>query len=234
MMAEGAMERHSAGPGPHFIEGEGSCWHCRARVEEIVCPSCSKLQPVAPDVDFFRLFGLGPYLTIEPSQLERSFYEMSRKFHPDRYQTASAEEQAISLENSAILNKAYRTLRDPVSRTYYLIGLKVGISEGERSQAPPNLLEEIMEVQEARMELKASPDGEESAQLLETIREARGRLEAQRGEMEGRLKELSSQWDGLVNRDSQNDEEKILTEMKEILLNMNYLNTALRDLVKEL
>ena len=70
----------------------------------------------AAGVDYFSFFGLERKLGLDVSALERRFYELSWKLHPDNFHNASAEEQAASLEKASVLNDAWRTLRDPVSR----------------------------------------------------------------------------------------------------------------------
>ena len=65
-------------------------------------------------MDYFEVFGLPRRLGLDAAELQRKFYELSRRTHPDFHQTAPAEEQARVLETSAQLNAAYRALRDPV------------------------------------------------------------------------------------------------------------------------
>src|SRR3989304_829918 len=73
-----------------------------------------------------------------------------------KVQPAPPEEQAISLENSALVNTAYRTLRDPIARVEYLIGLEEGAVKGIPPKAPLDLLEEMLLGQEALEGGKAS------------------------------------------------------------------------------
>src|SRR5207244_3215143 len=68
-------------------------------------------------MDHFEVFGLPRRLAIDTAELQRKFYELSRRHHPDFHQTAPPEEQARALEASARLNAAYRALRDPTRRT---------------------------------------------------------------------------------------------------------------------
>src|SRR5436853_249854 len=61
-------------------------------------------------MDHFEVFGLPRRLAIDTAELQRKFYELSRRHHPDFHQTAPPEEQARALEASARLNAAYRAL----------------------------------------------------------------------------------------------------------------------------
>ena len=80
------------------------------------CQECGKVQPPAP-VDYFTFFGLPCKLNLDTAQLERDFYALSRKLHPDINARADGQEQEWSLEKTSQLNDAYRTLKDPISRT---------------------------------------------------------------------------------------------------------------------
>src|SRR5436190_23342338 len=115
-------------------------------------------------MDHFEVFGLPRRLAIDTAELQRRFYELSRRYHPDFHQAAPPEEQARMLEASARLNAAYRALRDPIARVEYLVRLEEGreTKEGDETvdghgpsrsnvkpKAPPELLEEMFEIQEA-------------------------------------------------------------------------------------
>src|SRR6059058_1385652 len=110
-------------------------------------------------MDHFEVFGLPRRLAVDTAELQRKFYELSRRYHPDFHQAAPAEEQVRSLEASAGLNAAYRTLRDPIARIEYLVRLEEGRDTKEgatvKPKAPPELLEEMFEIQEALAEAKA-------------------------------------------------------------------------------
>src|SRR5437764_5282908 len=106
-------------------------------------------------MDYFAIFGLPRKLWIEMSALEQKFLQMSWKLHPDNFVNASEEERDLSLKRSSELNDAYRTLRDPVGRVEYLLGIEGARKEGEhKQQAPPELLEEVFELNESLDELR--------------------------------------------------------------------------------
>src|SRR5262250_837005 len=96
--------------------------------------------------DYFEVFGLPRKLRIDPEALQRSFYELSRRHHPDFHQGAGAEAQARALEASALVNRAYRALRDPLARVEYLIALEEGRELREETAA--KLREERQRLQE--------------------------------------------------------------------------------------
>jgi molecular chaperone HscB len=110
--------------------------------------------------DYFAVFGLPRKLTVDGEALRARFYELSRAHHPDFHQGADADAQAETLTRSALVNRAYRALRDPLARVEYLIALEEGRDTREgaiaRPAAPRELLAEMMEVQEALEEAKAA------------------------------------------------------------------------------
>jgi molecular chaperone HscB len=128
---------------------------------------------------FYEAFGLEPALSLDAEDLKKRFYERSRKWHPDRFSRASAAEQEKALEMTAVLNDAFRTLRDPVARAEYF--LKENGFELSK-EAPPELLEEVFELNMALEELR---EGDDSArpQLIE----ARNRFVAMRDSIDQSL-----------------------------------------------
>ena len=70
---------------------------------------------------FYQSLGLEPKLALDSEDLKKRFYERSRQWHPDRFSRAPAEDQQRALEMTAVLNDAFRTLRDPVSRAGYFL-----------------------------------------------------------------------------------------------------------------
>src|SRR5262249_21912434 len=151
-----------------------TCWSCGASLEGggHFCPSCAKVQPPS-GMDYFSVFGLPRKLKLHTGWLEKEFYRLSRKLHPDVYARASADEQSWSLQRSSLLTDAYRTVKDPIARTEYLLGLEgVQLEEQSRSATdkaratgeqkqqvvPPDLLEEVfelnMQLEEMRMNKK--------------------------------------------------------------------------------
>ena len=111
---------------------KANCWSCGAMRAAHFCQECGKVQPPAP-VDYFTFFGLPFKLNLEPAKLEREFYALSRHLHPDINAVNSDREQQWSLEKSSQLNDAYRTLKDPITRTEYLLRLQ-GVQTGRAVQ----------------------------------------------------------------------------------------------------
>jgi molecular chaperone HscB len=179
--------------------------------------------------DYFTVFGLPRKLVVDASALQRRFYELSREHHPDFHQGAAAERQAEALAQSAVVNRAYRALRDPLSRVEYLIALEEGreVREGatDKPRAPRELLLEMLEVQEALEEAKAEGVGGEAR---ERLREERARLEARYAAEALAIVDRSAEWDRLVEEGG--DRKALLEWFKQRLATRAYLRTVIDDL----
>ena len=179
--------------------------------------------------DYFTVFGLPRKLTVDLDALQRRFYELSRQHHPDFHQGTDAAKQAETLARSALGNRAYRALRDPLPRVEYLIALEEGreVREGatEKPSAPRELLQEMLEVQEALEEAKAEGMSGEAA---ERVREERARLEARYATEAEAIAGRAAEWDRLV--DAGGDRTPLLEWFKQRLATRAYLRTVIDDL----
>ena len=179
--------------------------------------------------DYFTVFGLPRKLGLDGEALQRRFYELSRQHHPDFHQGADAERQAEALGQSALVNRAYRALREPLARVEYLIALEEGREgrEGatDKPKAPRELLEEMMEVQEVLEEAKAEGLGGEAGTRL---RERRRRLEERYAAEAAAVVSRSVEWDRLV--DEGGDRRPLLEWFKQRLATRAYLRTVIDDL----
>ncbi|TKS59599.1 MAG: Fe-S protein assembly co-chaperone HscB [Nitrospira sp.] len=214
------------------------CWHCQSEVSgEYFCERCVKVQPVSKDLDYFTCMGFPRRLTIDLRQLETKFYELSRAFHPDFFQNKSEEEQTISLGNSAMLNTAYRMLRDPIQRAEYLLDLEAGAVKEIRTSPPADLFEEILELQDTLDEYRATDRTSETGRQLRTkLLAEQHTLEQRKRSMETQLQQLFTDWDALQDRGEANSQtrverDRLLKQMREILSNRAYVKNIVNDLV---
>jgi molecular chaperone HscB len=183
-------------------------------------------------MDHFEVFGLPRRLGIDEAELQRKFYELSRRGHPDFHQGAPRERQAEILEASARLNAAYRALRDPLARIEYLVRLEEGRDTREgatvKPKAPPELLEEMFEIQEALQEAKtAGQSGSVDAGGKETLVAQRDRLRERHDQEESRLRgPLSQAWDAAAPAERAG----ALNAFKESLAVRAFLRTVIDDI----
>ncbi len=226
------------------------CWSCGARRAVHFCEACGKVQPPFP-VDYFTFFGLPRKLNVDIASLEKDFYQLSRKLHPDLSARAGNQEQEWSLQQSSLLNDAYRTLKDPVKRTQYLLKLE-GVELEEQSKSatekarstgevkkqivPPDLLEEVFELNMQLEELRTQKKmGEDDPALIEEVGRQKLELEEKQEALLRELQDRWKMWDGMIQRDQNgqpvSDEERRQErdKMVDVLNRRNYIRNLVRD-----
>jgi molecular chaperone HscB len=192
----------------------------------------------APDrPDHFSLFDLPRKLWIEMAPLEQRFLQLSWKLHPDNFVNAPAEEQERSLKRSSQVNDAYRVLRDPVARVEYLLELEGARKEGEhKQQAPPELLEEVFELNESLDELReARENGADLASLKERLESARNNFQEKLAQVDQQLQIAAQQWDAAIDASAgDNDRKAIMVRLNELLNRRSYIRNLVNNVQQEL
>lgn len=200
---------------------QGSCWRCNAETRgALVCAGCEAVQPVPADLDYFAALGLPRRLALDVAELERRYLDASRALHPDRFQTATPRERDLSLAASALVNRARRTLRSPVTRGRYWLELHGDRLGDDSKRVPPAIAAEVFETQEKLEELRAARGGPAAEALRGGVRALHdalaARLRAQTDELDARY----TAWNGGGD----------LAELKRRLSEIAYLGTLLGDL----
>ncbi|MGP8253097.1 MAG: Fe-S protein assembly co-chaperone HscB [Terracidiphilus sp.] len=234
-----------------------ACWSCSVAHNEstLFCPHCTKIQPPTSG-DYFSVFSLEPRLNIDLAALEREFHRLSRKLHPDRFARATESEKEWSLADTALLNDAYRTLKEPLRRTEYLLkrsGAETvevsaeadgkdrpgapadrSSSAGRRrdpSRVPPDLLEEVfelnMQLEEMRM---ARAAGETDPELEKNLAEAKKKFDGLLDEVDRDLRVQWNAWD----EGGEAERKTAQNAMVALLDRRRYLNNLVRDVTETL
>jgi len=171
------------------------CWRCQTGPHAaLLCPACEAPLPLAPDADLFTVLGLPRSLAVDRADLERRYHAMSRAVHPDRHQTGDARARELAERVSAAVNRAYRTLRDPVLRGRYWLELHGRPLHESGQKVPPALATLVFETQEKLEDVRADPAGAVRADVEAVRAELVARL--------GRLRdELQRLYGGAVDAD---------------------------------
>ena len=167
--------------------------------------------------DFFSFFGIEPQLALDPVSLQKRFYELSRQWHPDRFAFKSPAEQQLALENTALLNDAFRTLKQPVERAEYVLS-RHGLAPDEAAakKVPPELLEEVFELNMAIDELK---DGDASV---------RPQLESARTTFASTLTAIDAELEAGFRRWDQAHADSVLGEVRALLNRRKYIHNLIK------
>jgi molecular chaperone HscB len=196
-------------------------------------------------MDFFQIFSLPQHLLIDLPALEKSFYALSRRLHPDRFAAKPAAEQAAALAESSALNDAYRTLKDPIARTEYLLKLE-GIELEEQSKAateaartsgvakqqivPADLLEEAFELNMQLEEMRAAKKfGDDDPQLRKDLAAAQSDFDAKLAATDADLAQLHGQWDTALDANDAAAKAAARDGMVALLNRRSYLRNLVRD-----
>jgi molecular chaperone HscB len=207
------------------------CPSCARLIEPcIICPECAT--PIGADLDYFTALGLPRKLQLDPVRLEQAYHALGRRIHPDRFASSPVKTRDASLRATALLTRAYRTLRDPVSRGLYALELN-GVKLAENNKdVPADLAALVFEVQEELADLNAARDRGGQAAV-----EMNAQVAARRNELQSAMDALMNDLNALFGRLDADDhvaQDAPLAQLKAVLSKIAYLRTLLRDVDKEL
>jgi len=173
--------------------------------------------------DYYELFGIPRSLNISLDDLQKRYYELSRQLHPDRFMRKPEAERQRALDLSSSLNDANRTLKDPIKRAQYLLKLE-GFDIGEQGSkdVPPELLEEVFELNMALEEMR----GGDST--------ARPQLEEAEINFTGMMNEVDEQLQALFEKYDSAPQRETLGEIRGALNRRKYIQNLLNEVHAEL
>jgi molecular chaperone HscB len=211
----------------------------------VQCPSCARLQeprivcadcgaPLAARLDLFAALGMPRQLAIETDSLERAYHDLGRRIHPDRFAASPAKVRDASMRATALLTRAYRTLRDPVSRGLYWLELNGHKLAENNKQVPAELAELVFEVQEELSGLRAAREGGEKSAMRGQVEERRAALRRMMDEFERELSRNFASFDAAGRDHADGGRDPLFAQLKSILSKVAYLRTLIRDADREL
>ncbi len=149
------------------------------------------------------------------------------------------------MAQSSLLNDAYRTLKDPILRTQYLLMLE-GVELEEQSKVateaarasgeekkqivPPELLEEVFELNMQLQEMRAANKmGEDEPELRRDLMTAKDEFDTKMIETQAELEGLWRMWDSGVEAGDQMVKARAKDAMVALLNRRSYLRNLVRD-----
>jgi len=217
------------------------CQSCECiQAPRLLCVQCGA--PLSAALDLFVALGLPRKLTLDTARLEQTYHHLGRQIHPDRFASSAAGLRDLSLRGTALLTRAYRTLRDPDSRGLYWLELH-GHRLAENNQSvPPDLAEMVFEVQDQLADLRAArdDDGSEAQRLRKAMDARRAELNHTIDEARHELAQNFARWDADRTDDAYDrlmdtpGRAMLVKELKSILSKIAYLRTLIRDIDREL
>jgi molecular chaperone HscB len=173
--------------------------------------------------DYFQLLEIPRTLNLSLDELQEQYYRLSRQLHPDRFMRKPAAEQQHALDLSSALNDAYRTLKDPIKRAQYMLSQEqFDIGEQRSKDVPPELLEEVFELNMALEEMRSGDDS------------ARPQLEAAEKNFTGMLQEIDQLLQSLFEKYDQSQSRDVLAEIRGVLNRRKYILNLVSEVQKTL
>ncbi len=221
-----ATKRDGAPPAGESVR----CWQCGAvHAPDLFCSECNAILPFPDRADYFQVLGVPRRLVIDADALQRRYYDLHRCLHPDLYQTAPPAARMASLRNTATVNRAYQTLRDPIDRGLYWLALQGESLGANNNRVPAELAELVFETQERLEDFRAARSGNGAAAAASEIASVLGALRQRHQTMLEHLRENFRRWD------ARGTDPGVLTrDLKATLSALAYLGTLIRDAEKAL
>lgn len=178
-----------------------NCWSCKQPLDKtpaFFCLSCKVVQPPEEGISYFKIMDCDYTFTLDIQKLQKRYLQLQRSLHPDNFSQKSMKEQEYSEHQSALVNKAYRTLLKPLSRGLYMLELEgMRIEEGTDSGADSQFLMELMEINEA---LDEAQNPEEANKIGQDTK--------------GKLADLTVQIDAALRKGELQTAKALLAQMK--------------------
>jgi molecular chaperone HscB len=205
------------------------CPSCGQRLEpQLICTQCGA--PLGAELDCFAVFDLPKKLVIDAAALERTYHDLSRRIHPDRFAQRDARVRDASLRSTALLTRSYRTLRDPIARGLYWLEMR-GEKLGENNQqVPPDLAELVFEVQDQLEDARAARSRGNAAAAARSVGARREELLSAMATLDAALAATFQRWDHA----DEGETAALVTELKGVLSKIAYLRTLIRDVDREI
>jgi molecular chaperone HscB len=177
----------------------------------------------AASADYHALFGMQERYQLDSRELERHYLERSKRVHPDRFVNAPAHERVAALQQSMLLNDAYKTLKDPLARAEYLLS-RNGLEIADNEALDPGFLMEMLELREELAEAKHACDRPTLRRLENTMLDRRDAARTQVGEL---FAEFYT--DTPASADHQPGPPAVLTTIKEHVIVLRYISRYLHE-----
>jgi molecular chaperone HscB len=174
-------------------------------------------------IEYYELLGIPRGLHLSLDDLQTRYYALSRELHPDRFMQRPEAERQRALDMSSALNDAYRTLKDPIKRAQYLLTLEgFDIAEQRSKDVPPELLEEVFELNMALEEMRG---GDDSARPQ--LEQAEKNFTDMLTGTDEQLQALFAQYDSSHSRD-------VLSQIRNVLNRRKYIQNLVSEVERTL
>lgn len=200
------------------------CPHCSEDAAAVdFCSHCGRILPTPPERSYYQVLGYDrEFLTMDAADLEKRFFDLSKRYHPDRFANKSSQEVQFSHEHSSAVNNAYRTLKNPISRAKYFVEKKFGSTEEKSAKVPMDMADLFFEVQDVLDTIRDS-NGSPPEAAVQEVRDAESMLRIKIVDLEKQLDAKFSEYDAAP-------QDRVLENMQDILSERSYIRSFLRQI----
>jgi molecular chaperone HscB len=171
---------------------------------------------------YFELFGIKESCFLDEQSLKKSYYQLSRRYHPDLYALRSEDEKSKAAQMSELVNIAYTTLADKESRIQYILKTNGFMNSGDNGAIDQEFLMEMMEINEGILILNELKSDSKAYNL------GLKPLKSQIDKFENELEELGNQ--AMHDFDLGDNKEDALLKVKTYYLKLKYLRRIIENL----
>ena len=137
--------------------------------------------------NYFELYDLPLSFYPDADWVKKKYYELSRKYHPDRaQQDGSAANTTEVLQMSATINEAFKVFKNSDATMAYILKLKGLLADEAHYALPPSFLMEMMDLNELISELEP---GNETM-----LQQATATMQQHLNQWETAIKQLTDQY----------------------------------------
>lgn len=199
------------------------CPHCEKEVAGgEFCPHCKRILPVKENQSPYQILGYDTeHMRVDLADLEKRLFELSKKFHPDRFASKSPREVQLSHDWSSAINNAYRTLKSPLSRAKYFVERELGSLEEKSSKVPMDMADLFFETQDALDVIRES-NGDAPEDTRKQVRQAEQELRGKIVDLDRRLENSFGEYDRQPGPG-------VVEKIREILYERSYITSFLRQ-----
>ncbi len=122
-------------------------------------------------MEYFELFDMPVSLVVDSKAVTKKYYELSKINHPDNFSLDDTAKQDAALEMSSKINQAKKVLSNAHARLAYILKEKEIIDPEEKYKLPPMFLGEMMDINEALMELQFEPNKETQDKITNEVKQ---------------------------------------------------------------
>ena len=164
--------------------------------------------------NYFQLLALPTVFEIDRNALTNNYRDLQRQFHPDKFANSSDMEKRFSVQNSAQINDAFQTLKNPLKRAIYLLSLLgLELKDNETTMDPLFLMQQ-MELREQLEQIEQQSDPYSALEKMQTDVLEKFNLH---------INELVSLFD-LAEKHNDSAANESLKEIRNIILKLQFLN----------